>query len=129
MAKASTKSPCTAGRASPSAVPVRRRGALTRVGGGWGMADILDRIVQAKRAQVARDKETVSPRRLIELATSAPPPRDLPAALRREGHVNVIAEIKKASPSRGAIQARADAAGVAQAYASAGAVARSVLTG
>jgi indole-3-glycerol phosphate synthase len=92
------------------------------------MADVLDRIVQAKRAQVARDKENVSPRRLIELATSAPPPRDLPAALRREGQVNIIAEIKKASPSRGNIQASADVAGVAEGYAAAGAVALSVLT-
>ena len=90
--------------------------------------DILDRIVRAKKAQVARDKEQVSPRRLIEVATSAAPPRDFAAALRREGRVNVIAEIKKASPSKGEIQARADVAGVADGYARAGAVALSVLT-
>ena len=90
--------------------------------------DILDRIVRAKRAQVERDKERLSPRRVIELATSAPPPRDFAAALRREGRVNVIAEIKKASPSRGDIQARADVGGVAEGYARAGAVALSVLT-
>jgi indole-3-glycerol phosphate synthase len=92
------------------------------------MADVLDRIVQAKRAQVARDKENVSPRRLIELATSAPPPRDLPAALLRGGQINIIAEIKKASPSRGAIREQADVTDVAAGYASAGAVALSVLT-
>ena len=90
--------------------------------------DILDRIVRAKRAQVERDKERMSPRRVIELATSAPPPRDFAAALRREARVNVIAEIKKASPSRGDIQARADVGGVAEGYARAGAVALSVLT-
>jgi indole-3-glycerol phosphate synthase len=90
--------------------------------------DILERIVQAKKAQVARDKDTVSPRRLIELATAAPPPRDLATALSRAGHVNVIAEIKKASPSRGDIQEGADVAGVAGGYEAAGAVALSVLT-
>ena len=92
------------------------------------MADILDRIVQAKRAQVARDKESVSIRRLIELATSAPPPRDLAAVLRREGAVSVIAEIKKASPSRGDIQGGADVGRVAAGYEEAGAAALSVLT-
>ena len=90
--------------------------------------DILDRIVQAKRAQVARDKESVAPRRLIEQATSALPPRDFVTALRREGRFNVIAEIKKASPSRGDIQPQADAATVGSAYERAGAVALSVLT-
>ncbi len=90
--------------------------------------DVLERIVQAKRAQVARDKEQVSPRRLIEQATSALPPRDFAASLRREGRANVIAEIKKASPSKGDIRARADVAGVAVDYERAGAVALSVLT-
>ena len=90
--------------------------------------DILERIVQAKKAQVARDKDAVSPRRLIELATAAPPPRDLASALRRAGRVNVIAEIKKASPSRGEIQESADVAAVAGGYETAGAVALSVLT-
>jgi len=90
--------------------------------------DILDRIVRAKRAQVAGDKERLSPRRVIELATSAPPPRDFAAALRRESRVNVIAEIKRASPSKGDIQARADVTGVAEGYARAGAIALSVLT-
>jgi indole-3-glycerol phosphate synthase len=90
--------------------------------------DVLDRILRAKRAQVARDKERLSPRRAIELATGAQAPRDFAAALRREGRINVIAEIKKASPTRGVIQPRADVAGVADGYARAGAVALSVLT-
>lgn len=90
--------------------------------------DILERIVQAKRAQVARDKGNISPRRLIELATSALPPRDFAAALRRQEQINVIAEFKKASPSRGDIQPRAEAAAVASSYERAGAAALSILT-
>ncbi len=90
--------------------------------------DVLDRIVQAKRAQVARDKIERPLRRLIEMATAALPPRDFVAALRRAARVNVIAEIKKASPSRGPIKAAADVEEIAASYARAGAAALSVLT-
>lgn len=90
--------------------------------------DVLDRIVQAKRAQIARDKVETPMRRVIELATTAMPPRDFPAALRREGRIQVIAEIKRASPSRGEIQAGADVARIAESYERAGAAALSVLT-
>ena len=92
------------------------------------MTDILDRIVQVKRAQVERDKAGLSPRRIIELATGAPPPRDFAAALRRPDAINVIAEIKKASPSKGEIRPGAAVEGVARAYESGGAAALSVLT-
>jgi indole-3-glycerol phosphate synthase len=91
--------------------------------------DILQRIVQAKRAEVARDKEQLPLRRAIELASSAPCPRDFPAALRARGAgVSVIAEIKRASPSRGGIREGADVAQLAKALAEAGAAAISVLT-
>lgn len=90
--------------------------------------DLLERIVQAKKEDVARDKEAMPLRRAIELATGAPPPRDFPAALRRPGRVNVIAEIKRASPSRGRFKAEADVIVVARAYAAGGAAAVSVLT-
>jgi len=90
--------------------------------------DVLDRIVQAKRAQIARDKIERPLRRLIEMATAALPPRDLVAALRRPGRINVIAEIKRASPSRGPIKAGAEVEGIAESYERAGAVALSVLT-
>jgi indole-3-glycerol phosphate synthase len=90
--------------------------------------DILERIVQAKRADVERDKALVPMRRTIELASGAPPPLDFIGALRAPGRVNVIAEVKRASPSRGVIRAAADAGDVARAYARAGAAAISVLT-
>jgi indole-3-glycerol phosphate synthase len=90
--------------------------------------DILERIVQAKRAQIARDKAESPMRRMIGLATTAMPPRDFPAALRREGGIRIIAEIKRASPSRGEIQPGADVTRVAETYERAGAAALSVLT-
>jgi indole-3-glycerol phosphate synthase len=89
---------------------------------------VLERILQAKRAELLRDKETMPLRRVIEMATSAPPPRDFAAAVGREGRINVIAEIKRASPSRGGIREEADVAAIARAYAAAGACALSVLT-
>lgn len=89
---------------------------------------VLDRILQVKRADLARDKEVTPLRRLIGMANMAPPPRDFAAALGRRDRVNVIAEIKRASPSRGGIRAEADAASIARAYAGAGAAALSVVT-
>jgi indole-3-glycerol phosphate synthase len=91
--------------------------------------DVLERIVQAKRADLARDKEQTPPRRQIERALAAGPPRDLAAALRGgDGRTRIIAEVKRASPSRGGIRSAADPAEIARAYAEAGAAAISVLT-
>jgi len=82
--------------------------------------DILERIVQAKRAEVEHEKERLPMRWGSELASAARPPQDFAAALRRPSRINVIAEVKRASPSRGPIREGADPSEVARAYAAAG---------
>jgi indole-3-glycerol phosphate synthase len=90
--------------------------------------DILERIVAAKKVEVEREKTILPMRRAIELASSAAPPHDFVAALRQSDRVNVIAEVKRASPSKGGIRVDADPASTARAFAAAGAAAISVLT-
>ena len=89
--------------------------------------DILERILAAKRIEVEAEKRAVPMRRAIEMASAAAPPHPFVPALKRPG-VNVIAEVKRASPAKGAIRASAAPGEVARAYAEAGAAAISVLT-
>jgi indole-3-glycerol phosphate synthase len=93
------------------------------------MPSILERIVRDKRDEVARRRAAV-PRPVLERACAGvPPPRDLEAALRpTPGGVRLIAEVKKASPSRGVLAADLDPVALARTYAAAGADAISVLT-
>ena len=90
--------------------------------------DVLGRIIAGKRTELETEKRQLPMRRAIELASAAPPPHPFGAALRAPGRINVIAEVKRASPSRGDIRRAADPATVARAYAEAGAAAVSVLT-
>lgn len=90
-------------------------------------ADILERIVAARRRALAVEKQTTPAAKLEERAAAAPPPRDFAAALTRDG-INVIAELKKASPSRGVLRAAYNPAALAPALERAGAAALSVLT-
>ncbi len=88
---------------------------------------ILDDIVAARRADVAVAKGAVSLADLRAHAGWAAPRRPFAAALRARRPA-VIAEVKKASPSKGVIRADFDAVAIARRYAACGAAAISVLT-
>lgn len=92
------------------------------------MAHILDRIVETKREDVAalRDQKTL--RDLKSRAADAAPPRGFTTALRAAGRPALIAEVKKASPSKGVIRADFDPVAIARAYHAGGAACLSVLT-
>lgn len=88
---------------------------------------VLAGIVTGVLEDLEQRKKTRSRCVIEEAAVQRAPARDFAAALRADG-VSLIAEVKKASPSRGVICADADPVQVALAYASAGADAISVLT-
>jgi indole-3-glycerol phosphate synthase len=88
---------------------------------------ILERIVAAKRAEIAAARQRVSLRDLEQASRAAPEARDFAGALRARNPA-VIAEIKKASPSRGVLRADYQPAAIARSYESAGAACLSVLT-
>ena len=77
---------------------------------------------------MAEERQRVSLDTLRRAAEKAGPPRPFAAALSRPGRVNVIAEHKRRSPSRGAIREDLAPADVARRYEAAGAAALSVLT-
>jgi len=93
------------------------------------MNTILDEIVRHKRDELARRRREV-PRAELERRSGAwPPPRDLVRALTPEpGGVRLLAEVKKASPSRGVLAEDFDPLALAEIYARNGAAALSVLT-
>ena len=94
---------------------------------------ILDEITAWKRREVeARKAETppgvVESRAKERLSCAGEAPRDFEGSLVCEGHLSILAEIKRASPSAGAIRSDADAAVLASEMEKAGAQALSVLT-
>jgi indole-3-glycerol phosphate synthase len=88
---------------------------------------VLDRILEARRAAIAHRQKSVPETVLRFGVKQAQPVRDFAAALARDS-INVIAELKKASPSRGLIRADFDPVALAKGFETAGAAALSVLT-
>jgi len=89
---------------------------------------VLDDILATKRDEVAARRAAVSVSALRERPLYAEPRRGFRAALAARPAPAVIAELKRASPSRGQIRAAYDPAAIARGYAAAGAAALSVLT-
>jgi indole-3-glycerol phosphate synthase len=95
------------------------------------MNDILQRILARKREEVTERKRRVPLAELRAREVGASPTRGFAQALRVRvdaGQAAVIAELKKASPSKGLIRAEFDPAAIARSYASGGAACLSVLT-
>ena len=90
----------------------------------------LERIVSATRQTVADRRARISQETLLAAVAIAPPPRHFAAALRPGAlrPARLIAEVKRASPSKGTLVEDLDPAGQARAYAAGGAAAISVLT-
>ncbi len=95
------------------------------------MTDILDKIVAVKREEIAAARRRRDLASLRRDAESLGGQRDFTGGLRAKiaaGGAGVIAEIKKASPSKGVLREAFDPAGIAESYAEHGAACLSVLT-
>ncbi len=88
---------------------------------------VLDRILEARRADVDHRKRVLPETALKYGVKAATPLRDFSAALSRNG-LNILAELKPASPSRGVLREPFDPVALARAFEAAGAAALSVLT-
>lgn len=95
------------------------------------MSDILNKILATKAIEVAASKAKLSTEQVQKLAAEQAPARDFVGSIRgkiAQGNAAVIAEIKKASPSKGIIRADFKPAEIAKSYEQGGAACLSVLT-
>lgn len=92
------------------------------------MTTILDRIVASKRQEIHDARAAVPERALEQRLPHAPPVRDFRAALQKPPGVQIIAEVKRASPSAGSISEAGDVVAIARTYEQHGAACVSVLT-
>ena len=89
---------------------------------------VLDKIMSWKRQEVARLMDDMPLAQLKALASVAEPPLDFAAALTAEAGASLIAEVKRASPSKGLIAKDWSPTAIAETYAASGAAAISCLT-
>jgi indole-3-glycerol phosphate synthase len=92
------------------------------------MATILERIVASKREELEESRRRAPMQELERRLGDAPPVRDFRAALEKPPGIQLIAEVKRASPSAGEIRTDVDVLAVAAAYEGHGAACISVLT-
>jgi indole-3-glycerol phosphate synthase len=95
------------------------------------MPDVLQRILAVKREEISAAKRAIPPREAEARARAAAPARDFVGAIRAKhaaGRAAVIAEIKRASPSKGLLRPDFDPAAIARSYQAGGAACLSVLT-
>jgi len=89
---------------------------------------ILDEIVATKWREIETNRARVPEKDLERGLADAPPVRDFRVSLESPGTIQVIAEVKKASPSAGVLRADFEPVAIARTYAAHGAAAISVLT-
>src|SRR5947209_14847574 len=92
------------------------------------MSTILDKIVASKRREVEAARERLPEKELERRLPSTPPVRSFRRALEAPGEIQIIAEVKKASPSAGVLRHDFDPVAIAQIYERHGAACISVLT-
>src|SRR6516225_8651142 len=92
------------------------------------MSTFLEKIVASKRREIEAARQKHSAGEMEPRLGQAPPLRDFRAALERYDEIQIIAEVKKASPSAGVLRADFDPMAIARIYEKHGAACISVLT-